>query len=54
MTTPLFMLRCSELGLSIADLDELTIGMIIDMATERSNDDFEYNEIADQSDFDNF
>ena len=28
MTTALFMLRCVELGLSIADLDLLTIGSV--------------------------
>lgn len=27
MTTPLFMLRCVQLGISIADLDLLTIGV---------------------------
>ena len=31
MTTALFMLRCVELGLSIADLDLLTIGSVNDM-----------------------
>ena len=27
MTTPLFLLRCLEIGISIGDLDYLTIGM---------------------------
>lgn len=31
MTTPLFLLRCVQLGLSIRDLDLLTIGMVNDM-----------------------
>ena len=31
MTTPLFLLRCVQLGLSIRDLDLLTIGMINDI-----------------------
>lgn len=39
MTTPLFMLRCVQLGISIADLDLLTIGLVNDMFTERQNDD---------------
>ena len=30
MTTPLFLLRCVQLGLSIRDLDLLTIGMVND------------------------
>ena len=28
MTTPLFLLRCVQLGISIRDLDLLTIGMV--------------------------
>ena len=31
MTTPLFLLRCVQLGISIRDLDLLTIGMVNDM-----------------------
>ena len=31
MTTPLFMLRCVQLGISIADLDLLTVGLVNDM-----------------------
>ena len=54
MTTPLFLLRCVQLGISIADLDLLTIGLVNDMFTERQNDDFPYKELASQSDFDQF
>ena len=54
MTTPLFLLRCVQLGISIADLDLLTIGLVNDMFTERQNDDFPYKELASQSDFDKF
>jgi len=39
MTTPLFLLRCVQLGLSICDLDLLTIGMVNDMYAESRNDD---------------
>ena len=28
MTTPLFLLRCCEVGISIRDLDLLTIGLV--------------------------
>ena len=31
MTTPLFLLRCVQLGISIRDLDLLTIGMVNDI-----------------------
>ena len=55
MTTPLFLLRCVQLGLSLPDLELLTIGMVNDMFTERENDDYDgWNEMASQSDFDAF
>lgn len=55
MTTPLFLLRCVQLGISIRDLDLLTIGMVNDMYTESSNDEYKgYKEIATQEDFDLF
>ena len=54
MTTPLFLLRCTEVGISIGDLDLLTIGLVLDMWTEKSNDGVKYRCLADQSDFDKF
>ena len=42
MTTPLFLLRCVQIGLSISELDLLTIGTVNDMYAEMSNDDFNY------------
>ena len=55
MTTPLFLLRCVQLGLSIRDLDLLTIGMVNDMFAESRNDEYKgYKEIATQEDFDRF
>ena len=55
MTTPLFLLRCVQLGLSIRDLDLLTIGLVNDMFIESKNDDYKgYSEIATQSDYDLF
>ena len=52
MTTPLFLLRCIEIG--IRDLDLLTIGMVMDIWTEKANDDVKYQQIATQEDFDKF
>lgn len=53
MTTALFHLRCVQLGLSIGDLDLLTIGMVSEMFIERENDEYKgYREIAMQSDMD--
>lgn len=55
MTTPLFLLRCVQLGLSLRDLDLVTIGMVNDMYVESRNDDYKgYKEIATQEDFDRF
>ncbi|MDY2594614.1 MAG: hypothetical protein SOW34_06920 [Oliverpabstia sp.] len=57
MTTPLFLLRCVQLGIAIRDLDLLTIGMVNDMYAENSNDqnaDKVYNTLASQEDFDRF
>ena len=55
MTTPLFLLRCKQLGLTLTELDLLTIGIINDMFTERENDDFDgWQRKAGQADFDAF
>lgn len=54
MTTPLFLLRCVQLGLSIRDLDLLTIGMVNDMYVESRNDEHKYVVVATQEDFDKF
>ena len=56
MTTALFLLRCVQIGLSISDLDLLTIGMVNDMYAESGNDEWqsEYREIATQEQFDAF
>lgn len=54
MTTPLFLLRCIQLGLSMVDLELLSIGLINDMYAECRNDDYKYAELATQEDFDRF
>lgn len=54
MTTPLFMLRAVQMGVSISDLDLLTIGLVMDMFTESQNDSYKYPDMATQSDFDRF
>ncbi len=54
MTTPLFLLRCKQLGLSMTELDLLTIGLINDMFTERENDDISYDFKATQDDMNAF
>ncbi len=55
MTTPLFLLRCVQIGIALSELDLLTIGVVNDMFTERENDNFDgWTEVAGQADFDNF
>lgn len=54
MTTPLFLLRCLEIGLSMKDLDELSIGLVLDIWTEKGNDSYDYKRVATQEDFDRF
>lgn len=54
MNTALFLLRCTEVGLSMTDLDELSVGMVNDMFVEKSNDNYDWKELASQDDFDRF
>lgn len=54
LTTPLFLLRCMEVGISIPDLDLLTIGLVLDIWTEKGNDKNNYMQLATQNDFDLF
>ena len=55
MTTLLFLLRCVKLGISIRDLDLLTIGMVNDMFVESRNDEYKgWRQVATQEDFDRF
>lgn len=43
-----------EVGISISDLDLLTIGLVMDIWTEKGNDRTDYAYKAQQSDFDRF
>ena len=54
MTTPLFLLRCLQVGLSLRDLDLLTVGMVNDIFAEQLNDDCNYATLATQEDMDRF
>ena len=50
VNTALFMLRCVQCGISISDLELLSIGMVNDMFIEMKNDEYEYPRIATQAD----
>lgn len=54
MNTAIYMLRVVQLGLGLKDLDQLSLGMVMDMIIESGNDDCKYREVANQSDFDKF
>lgn len=46
------MLRCVQLGISISDLELLSIGLINDMFIELKNDEYEYPVLGTQEDID--
>lgn len=48
------MLRCAQLGLSDEALSGMTMGMVYDLLTEKSNDKADWHDRAVQEDFDNF
>ena len=55
MTTALYLLRAAQIGISMADLDLLTVGMVNDIYTEAHNDETgEYAVIATQEDIDSW
>ena len=54
MTTPLFLLRCVQLGISMADMELLSIGLVNDMFVESRNDECRYAELGTQEDMDRF
>ena len=54
MTTPLFLLRCVQLGISLSELELLTIGLVNDMFCERERDDEKWSYIATQEQMDSF
>lgn len=50
--TGLFLHRALSCGLSMADLSELSIGMVQDIFIEKANDHYEYPILATQEDID--
>ena len=54
MTTPLFLLRCAQVGISIQDLDLLTVGIVLDIFTEKNNDDYKWPKVSTQEVMDKF
>lgn len=54
MSTAILLLRAAQLGVSMADLETLSVGMLLDMYTEAMNDQEDYPVLATQEDFDRF
>ncbi len=54
MTTSLFLLCYAKVGISIRDLDLLTISVVLDIWKEKGNDFLKYRRVADQRDYDKF
>lgn len=52
MNTALYLLRALQIGLSIEALEHLSVGMVVDMIIEHSNDSYEYPYKATQADID--
>ena len=52
--TAVFLLRCTQIGLSASDLQYLDIGMVKDMLTEAGNDNYDYPRLATKEDMARF
>lgn len=52
MNTAVYFLRAKQIGLSLAELEEIEIGFLYDIIIENGNDGCEYNKKATQSDID--
>ena len=50
----MLMLRALQIGLRLSDLEEITIGDLIDMLIEHDNDQYQYPIKATQDDFRSF
>lgn len=48
------MLRALKLGISLRDMELVTIGMINEMYAEEANDSLDWPELATQEDIDRF
>lgn len=50
----MLILRAIQIGLSLSDLEQITIGDLVDMLIELGNDSYEYPALATQEDFRSF
>lgn len=54
MTVALYILRCKQVGFTLDELENLTMGMVFDILAERMNDNYEWDEEATSDDIDSF
>ena len=54
MNASLYLLRALEDSLSVTDLDEISMGMVYVIMTEKSHDEHGYVTWASQKDFDSY
>lgn len=50
----MYFLRAKQIGLTVNELEEITMGIVMDMIVESGNDSFKYREVATQDDFNKF
>lgn len=50
----MLMLRALEIGLKLSELEEITVGELLDILIEHGNDQYEYPIKATQEDFERF
>ena len=50
----MIMLRALEIGLKLSDLDDITLGELIDILIEHDNDSYDWPVKATQDDFRSF
>lgn len=54
MTVGLYLLRVFQNGMTMNDIDQMTVGMVLDIFTESANDQYDWKPLATQKDFDAF
>lgn len=54
INTAVYFLRAKQIGLSFAEMEDLSVGFVTDLIIEGNNDQCEYKTLASQDDFDKF
>lgn len=50
----MYFLRAKQIGLTLFEMEEISMGIVMDLIVESGNDDYKYREVATQEDFDKF